>query len=59
MNLKEVDAQMARDLARFDYKHHTPSFLQGVTNHYSKTVDVYMHDNYADERSIIISQLRS
>ena len=58
MNLKEVDAQMARDLARFDYKHHTPSFLKGVTNHYSKTVDVYKREAYADERFNIIKELR-
>ena len=58
MNLKEVDAQMARDLARFDYKHHTPSFLEGVTNHYSKTVDTYKREAYADERMDIIKELR-
>lgn len=58
MNLKEVDAQMARDLARFDYKHHAPSFFKGVTNHYSKTVDVYKREAYASERMDIIMEQR-
>ena len=58
MNLKEVDAQRAIGKARHDAKHFTESFLKGVTNHYSKDVDVYMREAYADERMDIIKELR-
>ena len=59
MNTKQDWILKARDKAQKDFQDHPESFLRGVTNHYSKTVDVYMRDEYQRERSIIISQLRS
>ena len=59
MSTQEYWILKARDKAQTDFQDHPESFLKGVTNHYSQDVDVYMYENYEDERLIIISQLRS
>jgi carboxypeptidase C (cathepsin A) len=58
MKLKTFDIQKAKGKARHDAKHFTESFLKGTTNHFSKTVDVYMYESYASERLDILAELR-
>ena len=58
MNMQAYWEMIARNKARTDAQDHLESFLKGVTNHYSKDVDVYMREAYADERLDIIRELR-
>ena len=58
MSMEDYFIKIARNKARTDYQDHPESFLKGVTNHYSKTVDVYMREAYQDERLEIIKELR-
>ena len=58
MTMKTYWIQIAQQKARTDFQDHPESFLKGVTNHYSKDIDVYMHDAYAAERLDIIEELR-
>ena len=58
MSIKEHFIKMARNKARTDYQDHPESFLKGVTNHYSKDVDVYMREAYENVRVGIIIELR-
>ena len=57
MSIKDYWIQIARQKAKADAQDHLESFLKGVTNHYSKDVDVYMYEAYADERLDIIKEL--
>ena len=58
MSIEQYWIQIARQKAQTDYQDHPESFLKGVTNHYSKDVDVYMREAYASERLDIIKELR-
>ena len=58
MTMKVYWIQIAQQKARTDAQDHLESFLKGVTNHYSKTVDVYMREAYESERVSILIELR-
>ena len=58
MSTEQYWLQIARQKAQTDFQDHPKSFLKGVTNHYSKDVDVYMFEAYQDERMIIIMEQR-
>jgi hypothetical protein len=58
MSMQQYWIQIAQQKARTDFQDHPKSFLKGVTNHYSTTVDVYMREAYQNERMDIIAELR-
>ena len=58
MSMESYWVMIARQKAQTDFQEYPKSFLNGVTNHYSKTVDTYMRDSYEDERLDIIKELR-
>ena len=58
MSMKQYWIQIAKQKARTDAQDHLESFLKGVTNQYSKHVDVYMREEYERVRMEIIKELR-
>ena len=58
MTMKLYWLQIARQKAQTDAQDHLESFLKGVTNQYSKHVDVYMREEYESVRMDIIKELR-
>ena len=58
MSMKQYWIQIAQQKARTDAQDHLESFLKGVTNQYSKHVDVYMREEYERVRMDIIAELR-
>ena len=58
MSMQQYWIQIAQQKARTDYQDHPESFLKGVTNHYSKDIDVYMREAYAEERMAILIEIR-
>ena len=58
MTMQLYWVKIAKQKARTDAQDHLESFLKGVTNQYSKHVDVYMREAYECERMDIIAELR-
>ena len=58
MTMQGYWVQIARQKAKTDYQDHPKSFINGVTNQYSKHVDTYMREAYESERMDIIAELR-